>query len=233
MSIYIWDKEIKDLCIWDRSVKEVYLWDAKVRPTSRLPSEYQEVEYIGGTGTQYINTGLEIEWWYIINCKTQFPSFSGNNKTLWGYWGYSWGVYHRLYWGATTSAQRQYWFLDWYTGWTWSVSVNTDYELELSTVSWNLYFKVDGTTIGSKNYTYSHIFWWNICVLAGYTSPQYYPRVWKIYSFKVYDSSNTLVRDLVPCYRKSDTVIWMYDLVNNVFYTNSWTWTFSKWQDVS
>lgn len=33
MSIYIWDKEIKDLCIWDSSAKEVYLWDAKVWPS--------------------------------------------------------------------------------------------------------------------------------------------------------------------------------------------------------
>ena len=33
MSIYIWDKEIKDLCIWDTPVKEAYLWDTKVRPT--------------------------------------------------------------------------------------------------------------------------------------------------------------------------------------------------------
>lgn len=37
MSIYIWDKEIKDLCIWDSNAKEVYLWDTKVRPTQWKP----------------------------------------------------------------------------------------------------------------------------------------------------------------------------------------------------
>ena len=51
---------------------------------------------------------------------------------------------------------------------------------------------------------------------------------YKLYSCKIYDN-NTLVRDFVPCYRKSDNVIWMYDLVNNQFYTNSWSWTFAKW----
>lgn len=34
MSIYVWDKEIKDLSLWDSSAKEVYLWDTKVWPTA-------------------------------------------------------------------------------------------------------------------------------------------------------------------------------------------------------
>lgn len=32
MSIYIWDKGIKNLYVWDSSAKEVYLWDTKIRP---------------------------------------------------------------------------------------------------------------------------------------------------------------------------------------------------------
>ena len=42
MNIYIWDKEIKDLCIWDSSAKEVYVWDTKVRPSTSLKS-YEEI----------------------------------------------------------------------------------------------------------------------------------------------------------------------------------------------
>ena len=49
---------------------------------------------------------------------------------------------------------------------------------------------------------------------------------------KIYENW-TLIRDFVPCYRKSDNVIWLYDLVNNQFYTNSWSWTFTKWPDVN
>jgi hypothetical protein len=52
-----------------------------------------------------------------------------------------------------------------------------------------------------------------------------------VYSFKIY-SNNDLVRDFVPCCRTSDDAIWLYDKVNDVFYTNSWTWTFTKWPDV-
>lgn len=41
----------------------------------------------------------------------------------------------------------------------------------------------------------------------------------KIYSCKMYYEGE-LVRDFVPCYRNSDNKVGMYDLVNDVFYTN-------------
>lgn len=40
----------------------------------------------------------------------------------------------------------------------------------------------------------------------------------KMYYFKIYDN-NVLIRDFVPCYRKSDGVAGLYDLVNDVFYS--------------
>ncbi len=54
----------------------------------------------------------------------------------------------------------------------------------------------------------------------------------KIYYFKWLDSNNELVQDLVPCYRKSDNEIGMYDLVSNTFYINAGTGTFIKGPDV-
>lgn len=53
----------------------------------------------------------------------------------------------------------------------------------------------------------------------------------RLYSTKIYKWWNEYL-DLVPCYRKSDWEIWLYDLVNDVFYTNQWSWTFSKWNDI-
>lgn len=49
----------------------------------------------------------------------------------------------------------------------------------------------------------------------------------------VTNSSNTIVRNLIPCYRKSDNVIGMYDLANNVFYTNSGSGSFTKGPNIS
>lgn len=49
----------------------------------------------------------------------------------------------------------------------------------------------------------------------------------RIYSFKV-ETSQGVIRDLYACYRKSDGVIGMYDKINNVFYTNQGSGSFTK-----
>lgn len=55
--------------------------------------------------------------------------------------------------------------------------------------------------------------------------------VGKIYSCKIWDNG-TLVRNLVPCKRESDSAIGMYDLVNNQFYANSGTGTFTAGPEI-
>lgn len=44
--------------------------------------------------------------------------------------------------------------------------------------------------------------------------------------------NNNLIRGFIPCYRKSDNVIGMYDIVNNVFYINQGTGIFIKGPNV-
>jgi hypothetical protein len=44
-------------------------------------------------------------------------------------------------------------------------------------------------------------------------------------SCKIYDN-NVIIRDFVPCIRKSDNVAGLLDKVNDVFYTNAGTGTF-------
>ena len=48
----------------------------------------------------------------------------------------------------------------------------------------------------------------------------------RMYYCKIYDN-DLLIRDLVPCYRKSDNKPGLYDIVNNVFYTNAGTGEFA------
>ena len=47
----------------------------------------------------------------------------------------------------------------------------------------------------------------------------------RIYKVKIWDG-NLLIRNMVPCYRKNDSVAGMYDLANGVFYTNAGSGTF-------
>ena len=53
----------------------------------------------------------------------------------------------------------------------------------------------------------------------------------RISYLKYYDKTDTLICDLVPCYRRSDGVIGMYDLVRKMFLTNVGSGTFTKGLD--
>ena len=53
-----------------------------------------------------------------------------------------------------------------------------------------------------------------------------------LYYWKIWDDNN-LLRDFVPCYRKSDGVIGLYDRVEGKFYTNKGTGTFLKGNDIN
>ena len=50
----------------------------------------------------------------------------------------------------------------------------------------------------------------------------------RIKMFKYYDKTNNLICDLIPCYRKSDNEIGMYDAARNIFLTNVGSGSFSK-----
>lgn len=62
-------------------------------------------------------------------------------------------------------------------------------------------------------------------------SPQYRPIKTRIYKLKLYENNN-LIAHFVPCYRISDNVIGMYDIVNNNFCTNQGTGSFAKGNNI-
>ena len=198
---------------------------------SRLPSAYQEVEYIESSWTQYINT-----WWTPSNnyCKTVMDAtiYTGNPGWIVCYWMTNWSGAYSLHTDHSTRqlnvgsvGNRNTWisFFNW-TNWTFTFEAN------------NGSISVD---IAGSTYTGSYS--WSVFQS---TRPFYifafdenWSITWKatmrVNSLKIYSDANTIERDLVPCYRIADTEIWMYDLVNNQFYTNSWTGTFTKWNDVN
>lgn len=54
----------------------------------------------------------------------------------------------------------------------------------------------------------------------------------KIYYAK-FIIDGTTVREFIPCYRKADSVVGMFDIVNHEFYVNQGQYTFEKGADVS
>ena len=219
-------------------VNKRYIWTQQVRPSSRLPSAYQEVEYIENNGTAYFKLGINIRDGYkFIGKIRSLQNENMDGGALTG--GYIWNsgnIYYRLYVWAIRNGRRSYGYLEHFTnGGTGNGSLNTDYTVEYSWISGNAYFKVNNTTYFTYTSTYSTDKVGEVPLLGWYGDGYGYyanPGI-RLYYAQYYDKNGNLVRDLVPCYRKSDWVIWMYDLVNNQFYINSWSWTFTKWPDVN
>lgn len=200
----------------------------------RLPAEYQEVEWIQASWDCCVEIGWYTLSWY-QKIETKF-----NTATL----ASSWQV--PFFWGNVPSWQNyltcklpdidqfQIWIgdADLYIG---SLATNTDYTIVQTADNGNLTMEINWTTYtdtytGSPIATHMPLF----CRWRDASQQySYYATDMKLYYFKVYNTSADCVRDLVPCYRIADDVVGMYDLVNDVFYTNDWTWTFTKWPDVN
>lgn len=219
-------------------LKRATIW----RDTTRLPSEYQEVEYIQSSWTQYINT-----WWTptiydTIETKFQTQASASDTNLYGSRYNQRTGVRQDMSVRINTSSWKWiavHYPISWVssgltdTGWFFTSDIiNTPRVLKVTPQ----YCYVDGSikytfNVTRSEYTWdlsAYIFWKHEVGDYGDGS-----KLWKftVYSFKIW-TNDVLVRDFVPCYRKSDSVIGMYDLVTNAFFTNQGTGTFIKGNDV-
>ncbi len=198
---------------------------------NQLPKDYQEVEYIESSGTQYIDTGykpttdnMEAE----IKCK--LPSDTGS-LSLFGANANSYPYFLTPY---TNSSYGTRVFKHWIgnSGGILSITLSeisvVKYKINNGTLTCN----VNGSQT-SSSYSGSIQCGYNIFVFCknNYGTPIENGYGYALYSFKLYDN-NVLVRDFVPCYRKSDNVIGLFDLVQQKFYSNAGSGTFLKGANV-
>ena len=185
-----------------------------VANTPRLPSEYQEVEYIQLTWTQYISS-----FRFPVNFRFTIKAAFDATTT-----------YYNVY--DTQSVSPMLW-VD--TSWRFEMNINyksseftkNTFITVVSDATWaNNIITIDGTQVIS--WTKVSTITQDTFLLHRWASDGF---KWKI-AYMLLEDGNTKVFELIPCYRKSDNVIWMYDLVNDQFYTNAWSWTFTKWNDV-
>lgn len=189
----------------------------------RLPSEYQEVEWIenGNTAdnnvayikTNYIpteNTKLEISYMAFSNSANISVVADTNGRVLFGL--------------ARESANKisGYYNRTRYIG---NANDNERHFIELSADE----FVIDDVVVASSlSGTYVQA---RDLPIFAYNNGRYFPRHLRLYSYKLYESG-TLVRDYVCCYRKSDDKVGLYDLVNSEFVTSANNYEFTKGQDV-
>ena len=187
---------------------------------SRLPQGYQEVEYIESSGTQYIDTGYKPTSNNLrIACEFEYTA---DHSTSSVFGSESSGKYSIIPYGAPA----------FYVGsgvglLAQTTVLNTKYSLDAHANAGTLTVSLNGTT-NSASYSGSILTTVNIgvfCNIIAGVASQFCSM--RLYAMRIYDNGN-LVRDFVPCYRKSDNVAGLYDLVNGTFYTNAGTANFAK-----
>lgn len=198
-----------------------------------LPSEYQQVEYIASTGTQYIDTGyipnndptkeLYFETVSMLtstqslpdkcvggvdegNYQIKLPNYSGSNVEV------------NLYYKSNTAFRR---------------INNEKVKFIAQGKSGSQYFEYNGASLTANEVKTIKIS--NPIYLFGINNANNNSTPWnfigRIY-YALFKENDVPVREFIPCYRVSDNVIGMYDRVNNIFYTNLGTGTFEKGNDV-
>lgn len=204
-----------------------------------LPGQYQEVDYIQSSWTQYIDS------WLTLETSARLDNFQMRVKAT---HTWSWNF------AGTKSAVDSPTYM--------TMEVPNSYPTTLRCFTWNSSTHTDrvvlhdnNTTIDDMRYTYSSS---SVVTVVNGTSYSESRNSWystgthpvyvfgrnnwdntseQLLSMKLYSClmvvSWKLERFFVPCYRKSDNAVWLFDLINKEFYTNVWTWTFTRWNAIN
>lgn len=201
-------KDLKDYKIYGNTKQQI------------LPDGYTQVDYIESSGNQYIDTGVNADTNLRVVLDMAYTNPTGPNQNVGAIKlvsGLGNARYHLLT-GANSTVAL--WVND-SNNVLGTIDTNRHY-YDLDVPNGKAIF--DSTTINiPTNINDSGLNFW----LFGRnsTSTIYLSKV-KQWTCKMY-YSNVLVRDFIPCYRNSDNEVGLYDLVNNVFYTNEGTGTFT------
>lgn len=187
---------------------------------SILPAGYTQLEYIESTGTQWIKTnitGVNQDWSFVIDMTISSAGFGG----LYGI--YNVGGNDRICAGIGNTNGR----IDYVCGSTGYKTTTTALprDTRYTIYSYPTKFIINGVEYSKQkaNFTTS-----NPLMLLSFM-------VWrndnvghygKLHEAWVYNDSNILVLHGIPAQRESDSKPGLYDIVNDVFYTNNGTGEF-------
>lgn len=188
---------------------------ASSQATALLPSTYTQIDYLQSSGTQFINTGFIPNQDTSVETKTDVPN--PNNTYLYG----SRINYNVNAFGLTSTSAVQY--VSHYNNTIGNIAINST--LNVIKKDKNLTY-LNGTLVNTQAYgTFTCPGPMYLFALNNNGTPSFQTS-FKLYYCKIWDNG-VLVRYMIPCKRNSDNVLGMYDIVNNVFYINSGTGTFT------
>lgn len=191
-------------------------YDAIMKPDSKVPTDYRQVEYIESTGTQYIDTGIYCSNMLSVSLKMQFTS-SVNNQFN-GAILDDGGMLKRYHVGIP------------YDSSVFSIELqNTQVVTASSNININEYYisstkcqinNIIKTGNWSTNLPDTLTFWLFYRNGAGRESWTHKYCQAKLYSCQMWENNN-LVRDFIPVTRVSDLIIGLYDTVSKTFFTDA------------
>ena len=193
---------------------------------SRLPVGYQEVEYLEGSGTQYIVVGAVTFTDYEID--VVFNNFGVSNTSP-ACGGSGQNTVLQLGFKNTTDYQNKIVYRENSTIYAGNKFINEKISLKYNDASHQV-VEDDVVIHNSATQNYSG----NFCLFCGKsTLGQGNIMSGRIFSCMVINkSTDAAVYNFVPCYRTSDNVAGFYDLANDVFMTNNGTGNFGVGADV-
>lgn len=191
-----------------------------------LPSVYEQVDYIESSGSQYIDLQHAPSLQTCFECDFAFtdltvatPRNGGTytNRSMFGLNG-----------SNDTSANRNKWYIGLGAVNTWVGTPDTDrhtFKVDLTEMKGY----IDGELSATGSYVQGGGFSTSLAVFAmfdGNGNAQTFDAKGKCYGVRLFNN-NALIKKFVPCYRKSDKVIGMYDIINETFYTNAGSGSFT------
>ena len=201
--------------------------NGKIHIESIIDNRYQRVEYIESTGTQYIDTGVIPTIDTTVEC--EIAQHTGDRFIYGSRTSATASDKHTFNFSTNNQIYPQLW------------SSNTDaisYRYNLGDVVTIKNGKDGAFVNGALVKSYTGVTFTESTLpmyLFGLNTPAEVVTkrsfVGRIYFFKIWEKG-TLIRDYVPCYRKSDGVIGLYEKVSGNFYTNAGTNSFIKGEDI-
>lgn len=200
-----------------------------VKQDELLPREYQRVEYIESSGTQWIDTGVSASIAHKLKWELDAQMLSSLEV-------------NGCFFGSRSSSTRYYQFCHnaGVNGWITQSGGVTYKDVGQKNNDRNQFvYDVKNAifTQNSTSYTVQQAQSVTDSTTVGLFARKDYGNVLsrqssvRLWSFKVYEN-DVVIRDFIPCYRKSDNEIGVYDIVNDLFYTNQGTGEFLKGDDI-
>lgn len=198
-----------------------------------LLSEYQQVQYLEAHASEpAIFFTIELKWNYLLHIELMWlDGLNGQyDKAIWSSGGYV--MVQR------NKASNNFHYFNWANKENYTIANqenNVWFNIDIygETSSHMLYVDVNDEkyamgTVSSNRYEFNNVmglFNQLDCTKRGANC--------RIRYFYIDNEFGDKIMELIPCYRKSDLVAGMYDLVNNVFYTNVGTGEFIVGPDVN